>query len=86
MTAVLSTGWVAVLAAFVGINTVMYAALAVARLLPKLYLSDWFTSPNRRTVSRGIHPEAAALPPPLPPPPPPGRAPGLDPSRPPART
>lgn len=48
----------AVLNAFVAINTVMFLALALAKLLPKVYVSDWFTSPNRRAESRGIYPEA----------------------------
>ena len=46
----------AVLAAFVAINTVMYVALAVAKVLPKVYVSDWFTSRDRRAQNRGIHP------------------------------
>ncbi|MCY7396002.1 MAG: hypothetical protein LH468_07605 [Nocardioides sp.] len=46
----------AVLAAFVAINTMMYGALAVAKMLPKVYPSDWTTSRNRRVESRGIHP------------------------------
>jgi hypothetical protein len=47
----------AVLAAFVAINTVMYLALAIAKTLPKIYLSDHLTSPNRRRESRSIHPD-----------------------------
>jgi hypothetical protein len=47
----------AVLAAFVAINTVMYAALAVAKMLPKVYPSDWLQGRNRRARVRGIHPE-----------------------------
>lgn len=49
----------AILAAFVAINTVMYAALAMAKILPKIHLSDRFTSRNRRSESRGIHPEVS---------------------------
>lgn len=49
---------VAVLAAFVAINTVVYVTLAVAKILPKVYLSDLFTSRNRRSESRSIHPDA----------------------------
>ena len=47
----------AVLAAFVAINTVMYLALAVAKILPKVYLSDHFSSSNRRGETRSIHPD-----------------------------
>lgn len=48
---------VAVLAAFVAINTVLYVALAVAKCLPKIYVSDWFTSADRRSETRSIHPD-----------------------------
>jgi hypothetical protein len=47
----------AVLAAFVAINTVMYLSLAIAKTLPKIYLSDHLTSRNRRRESRSIHPD-----------------------------
>lgn len=46
----------AVLAAFVAINTVMYVSLAVAKMLPKLYLSDWVRPSQRRRQNRSIHP------------------------------
>ena len=48
----------AVLAAFVAINTVMYGALAVAKMLPKVYVADWFTDRHRRAESRSIHPHS----------------------------
>jgi hypothetical protein len=57
--ALLHTQLFAVLAAFVAINTVMYCALTIAKVLPKLYLADWFTSSNRRTESRSIYPDGA---------------------------
>ncbi len=46
-----------VLAAFVAINTVIYVALAVAKVLPKLYVSDLVDTRDRRGESRSIHPE-----------------------------
>lgn len=49
----------AVLAAFVAINTVMYVALTVAKMLPKIYFVDLVTPGNRRRETRHIHPEAA---------------------------
>ena len=55
---VLHSGWFAVLAAFVAINTVMYVVLATATVLPKVHVSDWFTSRDRRTLNRSIYPEA----------------------------
>jgi len=54
---VLSSGFFAVLSAFVAINTVMYVALAVAKALPKLYLSDWVNRRNTRSQTRSIHPD-----------------------------
>jgi hypothetical protein len=42
---------------FVLINTVMFLALAIIKLMPKLYINDWITSHNRRTETRGIHPD-----------------------------
>jgi len=46
----------AVLATFVAINTVMYLALAVAKILPKVYLTDYLSGRNRRGETRSIHP------------------------------
>jgi hypothetical protein len=54
---VLHSHAVAVLAAFVAVNTVMYAALAVVKLLPAVHPSDWLTRRNRRARTRSIHPE-----------------------------
>lgn len=54
---VLHSSLFAVLAAFVAINTVIYACLAVSNIVPKLYVSDWFTSRNRRSETRGIYPD-----------------------------
>lgn len=48
----------AILAAFVAINTVVYVALAVAKMLPKVYVSDWIRRSNRRSQTRSIHPDA----------------------------
>ncbi|WP_199424354.1 hypothetical protein [Actinotalea solisilvae] len=56
---VLQSGPVAVLAAFVAVNTVMYAALAVAKVLPKVYPTTWFGGRNRRAQNRSIHPDDA---------------------------
>jgi hypothetical protein len=45
----------AVLATFVAINTVMYLSLAVAKMLPKVYVGDHLPSSNRRGETRSIH-------------------------------
>lgn len=50
--------FVAVLAAFVAINTIFYVTLAVAKMLPKFYLSDWVSRRNRRSETRSIDPNA----------------------------
>lgn len=49
---------VAVLAAFVAINTLVYTVLAMGKLLPKLYLSDVIHHRNRRSETRHIDPTA----------------------------
>ena len=52
------TRWFAVLSAFVAINTVLYLTLAVIKILPKAYLSDWVDHRNRRAETRSIYPES----------------------------
>lgn len=47
-----------VLAAFVAINTMMYGALALAKMLPKVYVSDLARHRNRRSETRSIDPDA----------------------------
>ena len=48
----------AVLAAFVAINTIVYVTLAVAKVLPKVYVSDWIDKRTRRGETRSIRPDA----------------------------
>ena len=55
---ILDSEWFAVLAAFVAINTVMYVALALAKLLPRVHLTDLVMPRNRRSETRSIHPDA----------------------------
>jgi hypothetical protein len=50
--------WFATLTMFVAINTVLYLTLAIVKLLPKAYLSDWIDQRNRRSESRSIYPDA----------------------------
>jgi hypothetical protein len=52
----LGSAWFAVLSAFVAINTVLYTALAVAKILPKIYVSDLWQRRDRRLTNRSIHP------------------------------
>jgi hypothetical protein len=54
---ILHTPWFAVLSMFVAINTVVYLTLAINKLLPKAYLSDWVYQRNRRAESRSIYPD-----------------------------
>jgi hypothetical protein len=55
---VLSSNEFAILAAFVAINTVLYASLALANILPRIYPTDWVTNRNRRTETRSIYPDS----------------------------
>ena len=57
---VVQSGSFKVLAAVVAINTVMYGALAVAKMLPRVHPSDWFGGGNRRRENRSIHPDVPA--------------------------
>jgi hypothetical protein len=54
----LDSTWFAVLSAFVAINTVMYTALAIAKIAPKIYVSDLVHRRDRRATNRSIHPTA----------------------------
>jgi len=56
----MDSGPVRVLAAFVAINTVMYAALALAKILPRVHPSSWFQGANRRAQERSIYPAGSA--------------------------
>jgi hypothetical protein len=56
----LSTPVFQFIAAFVALNTIMYAALAVAKMLPKFYVSDWVVRRGRRGEIRSIHPDGPA--------------------------
>ena len=53
---IMHTQWFAVLSVFVGVNTVLYLTLAIIKLLPKVYLSDWIDQRNRRGETRSIYP------------------------------
>lgn len=55
----LNSEWFAILATFVAINTVMYAALAVAKVLPKVYRPGWLRPRHERGETRSIHPDAS---------------------------
>ena len=54
---VLQSDEFAVLAAFVAINTVMFAALAIAKILSKVHPTDLLRGRNRRVETRSIHPD-----------------------------
>lgn len=51
------SGLINALTTFVALNAVMFAALAVAKILPKIYLNDWTRTRNERSESRNIHPD-----------------------------
>lgn len=46
-----------VLTTFVALNAVMFVALAVAKILPKIYLNDWIRWRNERSETRSIYPD-----------------------------
>jgi len=56
----MDSSWFAALSTFVAINTVLYLTLAIIKLLPKAYLSDWVDQRNRRSESRSIYPDVEA--------------------------
>jgi len=57
---IMHTAWFASLSMFVAINTVVYLTLAMIKLLPKAYLSDWVDQRNRRSEIRSIYPDGDA--------------------------
>jgi hypothetical protein len=54
---IMHTQWFAALSAFVAVNTVLYLTLAIIKILPKAYLSDWVDQRNRRSETRSIYPD-----------------------------
>jgi hypothetical protein len=54
---IMHSPWFTTLTMFVAINTVLYLTLAIIKLLPKAYLSDWIDQRNRRSESRSIYPD-----------------------------
>jgi hypothetical protein len=57
----LSTPTFQFIAAFVALNTIIYAALAIAKMLPKVYLSDLVVRRGRRQESRSIDPDGPVV-------------------------
>lgn len=54
------TDFYVILASFVAINTVMFAALAIAKILPRVYLTDVLPGRYRRSETRSIYPDDPA--------------------------
>jgi len=52
---ILASEFFAVFSTFVGINTVIYVVLAVAKILPRIYVTDWVGGRNRRVAARSIY-------------------------------
>jgi hypothetical protein len=59
---ILHTQWYAVMSSFVAINTILYVTLSIFKILPKVYLSDWFHRGGRRSETRSIYPNGIAIP------------------------
>jgi len=51
---VLSSPFVSVLAAFVAVNTVIYATLAIAKLVPAIHIGELIPGRRRRFETRSI--------------------------------
>ncbi|GAB7006681.1 hypothetical protein JCM18899A_41540 [Nocardioides sp. AN3] len=47
-----------VLVTFVSVNTVAFATLSIAKLLPPMRPTTWFASRSRRAETRSIYPDA----------------------------
>ncbi len=58
---ILHSGPFLVLATFVATNTMIYAVLAVAKLAPKVYVTDLFRRRDQRVDNRSIHPELPSV-------------------------
>ncbi len=56
-TSTLDEPWFVVLAGFVAVNTVGYVTLAVAKVLPRVYLRDWLPRRYTRRETRSIYPD-----------------------------
>ena len=58
-TSILSSEALHILAAFVAINTVMYAAVTVAKLLPRVNPAALRRGRSQRSETRSIYPDAS---------------------------
>jgi hypothetical protein len=58
---ILHSPFISVLAAFVAVNTVIYATLAIAKLLPSVRWGDLFPGRRRRSETRSIFPVSMQL-------------------------
>ena len=54
----LQSKWFEVLAAFVAINTLIYATLTLSAILPRLYPTTWFSGNDTRSQTRSIYPDS----------------------------
>jgi hypothetical protein len=55
---VLSSPFFSVLSTLVALNTLIFVTLAVAKMLPKIVLSEVFGRRGRRSETRSIYPDA----------------------------
>jgi len=53
----LDSSFFRVLATFVALNTTVYAAMAVAKILPKVVQPSWFRRGRTRAETRSIYPD-----------------------------
>lgn len=58
----LTSTWYGTLTAFVAVNTLVYVALSISKILPRVHPTTWFRRQNgasQRRETRSIYPEAA---------------------------
>ena len=58
----LTSTWYGTLTAFVAVNTLVYVALSISKILPRVHPTTWFRRQNgasQRRETRSIYPDAA---------------------------
>lgn len=55
---VLGSAFFSVLSTLVALNTLIFVTLAVAKMLPRIYLNEVFGRRGRRSETRSIYPDA----------------------------
>lgn len=59
---ILAAGWFVVLSTFVAVNTILYVAMSIFKILPKPYPSDVVRRHGRRLETRSTYPNGHSPP------------------------